>query len=178
MVDVLSTFLLQVTTVHSIDHDGMVKTSKGFRVLALPSICRILHATHDMRHTTCGILPAAYYMRHITRGTPYAAYHTRHITRGILHATYHMRHTIYHIDINYTIWKVPISNNQTLHDLKTELQYPVFNPVSDNAMCYCIQYPFEPFSNRVFWNQVSRQTGRGYFYKDINSTRWRSRANM
>ena len=29
MVDVLSTFLLQVTTVHSIDHDGMVKTFKG-----------------------------------------------------------------------------------------------------------------------------------------------------
>ena len=28
MVDVLSTFLLQVTTVHSIDHDGMVKTFK------------------------------------------------------------------------------------------------------------------------------------------------------
>ena len=32
MVDVLSTFLLQVTTVHSIDHDGMVKTFKGIRV--------------------------------------------------------------------------------------------------------------------------------------------------
>ena len=29
MVDVLSTFLLQVTTVHSIDHDGMVKTFQG-----------------------------------------------------------------------------------------------------------------------------------------------------
>ena len=75
MVDVLSTFLLQVTTVHSIDHDGMVKTFKGFRVLALPSICRILYATYDMWHIIC----------------------------GILYVAYHMWHTIYHIDTNYTI---------------------------------------------------------------------------
>ena len=48
MVDVLSTFLLQVTTVHSIDHDGMVKTFKGFRVLALLIICRISYVAYHM----------------------------------------------------------------------------------------------------------------------------------
>ena len=50
MVDVLSTFLLLVTTVHSIDHDGMVKTFKGIRGSALLGICRNSYSAYHMWH--------------------------------------------------------------------------------------------------------------------------------